>query len=248
MGVSATSEWLLARRRGTLDVVGNFYNQVTASLIQGELTPHGRPEYADAFNLDIGVRVEAKGRNSNNPFGIRISQKEIYDEDPPFPITDTAYCLFSYNHRGTRDENGNRPSSLMRESHSRKDKYRTLAAHTVSAYFLDLRIINAMIKTYSVKDTFFAGRIGEHTLEIGRRSHLIHFKNGTFEEMMRTIGLSPVRWVRAVEHIRLKVAVYDEEFGKVFTNLTNFKLITVLPRPTHKRIFPTLAAHAIKLR
>jgi hypothetical protein len=248
MGASATSEWLLARRRGTLDVVGNFYNHVTASLIQGELTQRGKPEYADAFNLDIGIRVEAKGRNSNNPFGIRISQKEIYDEEPPFPLTDTAYCLFSYNHRGTRDENGNRPSSLMRESHSRKSKYDTLAAHTVSAYFLDLRIINAMIKTYDLRDTFFAGRIGEHTLEIGRRSHLIHFKNGTFEEMMRSIGLSPVRWVRTVERIRLEVAVYDEEFDRVFTNTTSFKLVTVLPRSTHKRVFPTIALNAVPLR
>lgn len=244
MSANAKSAWRLTRRRGTLGIVGDFYNDMAATMLDGEKTQRGQWEFADVYNLDIGIRVEVKARNSNNAFGIRIKQKESYEGEPPFPFSNTLYCLVSYAHRGPWQENATRPN-LLRNSRGLKAKYALLARAVFKVYLIDLPLITAMQKKSGVEETFFAGRENQPTLKLGRQSHLERFRKGLFEETMREHHLDPARWVMTENKVGFEVSIPNGMDGEIFTNPVEFKLITLLRKGLHRRIDTVLRSKVL---
>lgn len=231
-------EWRKMRHKNTLGRVGEFYQHLVAQLLSCVTADIGREEYGDIFSNDLGIRVEVKARDNKHLFGLGISQKRGYEDEPPFPLSYTLYALVTYRNNKRFGKNDKRPRGLRAINHSplarlahKHEQHQFLAGKIDEIYLLDIEVINALENLHGLKVGHFAGRAEEQSIVLSRTDLRRYFRNGSFGDVTRELGLKSKRgWARSENNVAMSLVVDERSFEPRFT------LVTVLRKSLHAQI------------
>ncbi len=242
----ATKEnWFDLRRENRTTKTGKLYEYLFAQTLGCEIAEHGKPEFADMFNFDLGFRVELKSRGELNSFEIRVNQVSEYEESIPFPLTHTLYAIVPYHNTRRLTLGGKRPSgfskktsmvSLTRGLKTDQERNRFWAENIQTSYLVDLRIISAMRTKLQTHSCRMIGRGHEQAIRLGRTALAEFFgDDSSFASTLRTLGLNASGWAKGVYPLHVRFPIDEQRLSSRFT------LVTVLRKGLHAKVAMRLA-------
>lgn len=243
--------WLRSRANDTQGKVGGFFQHLVARLLGCKISPHGHPEWADLFSIDLQIRVESKARGDVNSLEIRTGQIREYEEEPPFPLEHSLYALGFYQstrrfRKGDQRPRGFSPKtsqiSLMRSIRTESELYSFLSEHIQSLHLLDLKVVKALESHLGTRPCLMVGRSEETAVRVSRtRLDELFGEDESFAKVLKTLKLSPSGWAKGVYPIHVGFNIGGQELRSKFT------LVTVLRKGLHAAVAREIANRTLAL-